>query len=152
MDKEKFRAKFEPRMRVWFDWAAFASGDWQVRVIERHVPHGLHRLWTPWYPGATRGPPHADPDAWPLLVLEAAAKPHLLGPNEPGLAEHLGKWRDRRKLKLPAYALPRGGLLLLDGNHRVVVAAMLRRPALLKLAVVHGPGDAHLLPDLPWFH
>jgi hypothetical protein len=43
-------------------------------------------------------------------------------------------------------------LLLLDGNHRVVVAAMLLRPALLKLAIVHGPGDAHLLPDLPWFH
>jgi hypothetical protein len=151
MQKSAFIERFRDDIRVRVDWQAFLTEPWTVRCERVHLPEALQRLWTPWYPNAAGGPPAADPTAWPLSVSEAAANRHRLGRNQDSLDKHVAAWRDDALIQAPAYALPRGGYLLLDRNHRVVAGALRHGAATLELAVIEGPPGASLLPDLPRF-
>jgi hypothetical protein len=151
MEKPAFIARFRAEIRVRVDWQAFLTGPWTVRCERLRLPEALPRLWTPWYANAAAGPPAADPSAWPLSVSEAAANRHRLGRNQDSLDKHMAAWRDEAVIEAPAFAIPRGGYLLLDRNHRIVAGALLQGAAILELAVIEGPPGADLLPDLPRF-
>lgn len=151
MDKSAFIEKYRDRIRVRVDWEAFLADPWTVRREQLRLPDALERLWTPWYPNAAAGPPSAEPAMWPLSVNEAAANRDRLGRNQESLDKHMAAWRDDAVIEAPAFALPRGGYLLLDGNHRVVAGTIVRGAAILDLAVIEGPPGAPLLPDLPRF-
>jgi|SRR5581483_7879698 len=144
MDKAEFRRRHGDRIQVVVDWERFAGPEWRIEELALSVPADLGKLWTPW----RRKTKPAEPgDPPPLSVVQAASDAEVMRDADHRLAKQLARWQDGVTLELPAFALPDGMLLLLDGNHKVVAAAVRRGSAALKLAVIRGP-NADLFPDL----
>lgn len=147
MTVDDFVAEFgDGRVRVLLDWSRVHG---QCRA-ERSVVRSrelLGDLFTVWYVGPDRTPREFNAvDAWPLRVRDVP---------EPWRAEQIRPLRHEFArsgqavhLLLPAYGLPDGGALLLDGTHRAVAAYQSGAPVVVELWTVHGPVDAAMLPDL----
>lgn len=148
MDKEKFRRKYEAKIRPCVDWDLFEHGTTGVHEVTLQLPDDLGVLWTPWYRGGSAGPPPEMPHAEPMSVLDAAARLHELGHNAPGVHRHVAE-HDTEPFGAPALQISRGRYLLLDKNHHTVAAAVLGTRVRAELAVVSVAPGTRLIRDLP---
>ena len=147
-DHGRFRAEFQERTGVAFDWGLFTSERWPIDLVGANSVEGLARCFAPWYA------PAPGRLGWrPLRITEVPH--HLEADHTPrdrsrGIREYVGRFREEgvRPFALPAYALPGGEFLILDGNHRLSALAMAGVAFAVTLAVVVGPLRQECLPDL----
>ncbi len=145
MNKKDFEKKYRERIRVIIDWKRFAGSEWTVEQTQLALPRDVRKVWTPWLTPADRTGTHSLGAA--LSLTEVAEDPTLIGEEQATLFDHADELAHGVAIDAPAFALAGGRYLLLDRNHRIAAATILRRTAILELAVIVGP-DLTLLPDL----
>lgn len=149
MEKEEFYERFASEIRVKLDWQRFQDSGVHIRMIHLQLPRDLQLLWTPWRSVVGDGESHEGHSA-PASVLAVAGDLGVAGRHAAGV-------RDKEQtvgsadLEAPALELPQGRYLLLDGNHKVVAAAVRQIPLQLKLFVISKPADMQLTPDIAPF-
>ncbi|HEX3895498.1 MAG TPA: hypothetical protein VHW73_04750 [Rudaea sp.] len=145
MDKRDFEKKYRPHLRVAFDWDAFEADEWTLEEIQLALPRDAHKIWTPWPTPPGRVASHSLGKT--LSLLEVAEDPTLAGDEQDTLFKHEDELVDGVAIDAPAFALSGGRILLLDRNHRVAAATILKRTSILELVVISGP-SLQLLPDI----
>ncbi len=149
MEKREFCERFASQIRVKLDWQRFEEASVSIRVIHLQLPRDLDLLWTPWRSVLGDGESHEGHTA-PASVLAVAGDLAVAG-------HHAGGVRAKEQtvgsadLDAPALEISGGRYLLLDGNHKVVAAAIRELPLQLKLFVISKPADMHLLTDIAPF-
>ena len=145
MNKRDFAKKYQPHIRVAFDWNAFEAAEWSLEEIQLSLPRNAHKVWTPWPMPPERAASHSLGNT--LSLLEVAEDPTLIGDEQATLFKHEAELVDGVVIDAPAFALSGGRILLLDHNHRIAAAMILKRTSILELAVIRGP-SLRLLPDI----
>lgn len=96
-----------------------------------------------------------NPFSRPMSVEEVADALGLFAPDHRRVFERYLRQFSHAdtpvRLDVPAYDLGRGRLLLLDGEHRVTALFMADVPCQVRLAVLHGPIDRLIFPDLRYW-
>lgn len=142
------RAFRAPVVRVRLDWRALRAADPRVDVDTVASATEVEGWYTTWY---VAGGAEAD--------YRGGARPLRLG-DVVTLRDALDPERRERIAALAAgpgvtavaaYALPGGGRLVLDGNHRLAATLLHGSPLRAVVATVHGPISARVLPDLAHF-
>ncbi|MFH8469494.1 hypothetical protein [Streptomyces sp. NPDC017991] len=110
-------------------------------------------MTTLWYTGRDGRPvEYTHSRAAPLTVRQVAAadmRTPLQRQNTLNtLTQQALRCRESVQLVLPAYRLPDGADLILDGTHRAVTALRARAHVTVFLYVLLGPTDPTILPDL----
>ncbi|WP_327268040.1 hypothetical protein OG233_06800 [Streptomyces sp. NBC_01218] len=142
-----------------------ASLDWsRVTELRLRVQHSFHtsadrlgRMATLWYTRPDGTPAeYTHPQATPLTARQAAAADMRTLPQRQNtlgaLTQQAATCREPVQLILPAYRLPDGTDLILDGTHRAVAALRARARVTVFLYVLLGPADPTILPDLAYHH
>lgn len=97
----------------------------------------------------------ANPFSRPMSVEEVADALGLFTPDHRRVFERYLRQFIRQdapvRLDVPAYDLGRGRHLLLDGEHRVTALYMADVPCDVRLAVLRGPVDRRIFPDLRYW-
>lgn len=148
--KDEFKERFCSSIRVQFNWAYFGAQDWPMSEITMTDPD-LGSVFTPWYeiegvPGAG----YEQAGASPMSVERAACLLNKFAPELKAAIQQKINALDicDGRIVVPAYQLPDGKYLLLDGNHRLVALAVSKKQRTVVLHVVEGPPLAEVLPDL----
>lgn len=145
-----FATRFGSEVRVRFNWRRFGAEGWPIS-IERLMPDQLCRVYTPWYESNGRiGAAYYELDARPLSVVEAARRRlEFDAKRAADIQEKVDLIASSDiSLEVPAFALPGGRFLLLDGNHRIVALVASGHDAPVTLHAVTGPIESDALPDL----
>ena len=150
MTSREFARFFRPFVRVLLDWEAVEEADWPVDVDAVDTVAELADWYFPWHVGPDGDEARFDdPGARPLRVLDWA--PASFSAHRDAVDSAAAVLRDLplpTQLVIGAYALPNGGRLVLDGNHRL--AAIVQEGMAFRGLVVtlNGPLDERILPDL----
>ena len=144
---------FKPFVRVMFDWARMEEERWPVELSVVSALEQVACWHTPWnFNRLGREVRHDDAEARPIRLAEVEA---LM----PGFGEQRQRYIERMvcefrqspppvQLILPAYELPEGGHILLDGNHRAAALLRARVSFRILLCAVRGPIEESILPEL----
>lgn len=153
MEPEAFAHAFKGEIRVLLTWTRVHLPE--ISVEERTIEDrgALAMLRTVWYvtPDGRLGDWRA-PENRALRVGEAGASHDVLPPES---RTHIAAFQEAFRqspgpveLDLPAYGLPGGEALVLDGTHRLVAACVAEVGVRIRLATLRGPIDPRILPDL----
>ena len=143
-DKKTFERLYREHIRVAFDWTAFFDDRWRIVSVQLSLPRDAAKVWTPWNTPRGRAATHSLGHT--LSLREVIEDPSLIGDEQKTLFKHEAELVDGVRIDAPAFALSGGRYLILDHNHRIAAAGLLRRSALLDLFVIDGP-DLSLIPD-----
>ncbi|NCD18395.1 MAG: hypothetical protein EOL89_00160 [Actinobacteria bacterium] len=150
----QFETIFKPIIRAELDWEAAAGSSVWLEVLDS-LPGDWHTVWylvgrgTEW----GRLGAHHESNAVPLTVSEAAREVA----SESGPLKDFDKVREiaaafashgSADLLLAAWRTRTGRTIILDGNHRVVAAALAGVPVRTVAMVIRAPADCTVLPDL----
>jgi hypothetical protein len=144
MNIAEFKYHFETPIEVLLNWHLLSPSNPSIRLQRLQLPGDAGRIFTPWYlDGSGVARDYFDDGAMPQNVSSAAQSDALK-------KRHRFHYQEGSPTVVvaPAYGLPNGGVLLLDGNHRVVSAYLGGVNLLLMAFVIEGPLDAKILPDL----
>jgi len=148
-----FIRAFRPVVRVLLDWEQLESGRFAVQLTTVSEPTSLDYWYTPWYFDAQGNEVSYDMGtATPVSISQAADGLKGLSSARQQSIEELTIEFSRRSdpIQIPVamYTLTHGRCLVLDGSHRLIAAAISKRPFIILSFVVHGPLNASILPDL----
>lgn len=151
MTNEEFLARFDGgrAIRVCFDRALFCR---ECHVKETPRLNDFNRVLSSWY-GNDQAVElcYLDSTAWPLSVPDVAKRlDEFCQQRRSRIACYAKRIQNGEEgpFEFPAYALPNGQFMLLDGNHRLVALQKSGIIASVALHVVHGPFDQNILADL----
>nr|WP_199045498.1 hypothetical protein [Dyella sp. ASV24] len=147
MNIAEFKYHFGQPIRVSLNWQLLSESNASIKLQQLQLPGDAGRIFTPWYlDGSGAACNYFDQGAVPQNVSSAAQSEALK--KRHGFHYQHGA---PTVVVAPAYGLPDGGVLLLDGNHRVVSAYLGGVNLLLMAFVIEGPLDAQILPDLEYW-
>ena len=146
----EFEAAFAASARVALDWRRLRDQE-PIVGVEVVTDRSLLRRWhTTWYVADGREVDYTS-GTTPLTFGEVAEQFGALDPERRAAIDSIAaELRDGygAPVFVAAYALPEGGRLVLDGNHRIAAATRYDLPVTVVAAVVHAPAKASVLPDL----
>src|SRR5262245_38476845 len=141
------------RMTVGLNLQRFANEECSVSRKSIQAAQELRDLYVPWYLDRKTGAPVGwnHPNASPVTVGEVAADLSVW----PAKQSEIQRYRTMYTavaapimLTLPAYSLPNGRKLILDGKHRLIGLALAETGFEITLWCIDGPIDENALPDL----
>ncbi len=145
MEKAAFVQRFRESIRPALCWDRLMAVEWNVVETLFRLPVGASLVFTPWCCDNS-GEPCAwnAPNAKPLTLADCTGRPEVLKAN-------MVRPFDESEAQLrvvPAYQLPDGQALLLDATHRMVSATVAAARLNVAAALIEGPIDDRVLPDL----
>jgi hypothetical protein len=145
-------------IKVHLNWLKLIADRWPVRVATIRSRAELLSLYTCSYASADRVNLNYDaPGATPMRIADLLHRwrdfPDVAaqGISKERVQDYVERFSSAGgtvRLIGAAYDLKEGRLLLLDGHHRALALASLDRSFMLRLAVISGPLDEAVLPDL----
>ncbi|MGW6486193.1 hypothetical protein [Streptomyces sp. NPDC055056] len=143
-------------VRASLDWSRVTDLRLPVQQRFHTSPDRLGMMNTLWYVGPDGTPAeYTHPRADPLSTRQAAVADMRALPQREttlgALTQQAAKCPEPVQLVLPAYRLPNGADLILDGTHRAVAALRAQARVTVFLYVLLGPADPKILPDLAYY-
>ena len=138
------------RVQVRINWGLIATSKISIETIACPLTFG--EMFLPWYKchghfGGDVDCPDAHPVSLDDVVSDFSSLPHQ---TRKRIWQYKFIYQNAppKKILLPAYDLGSSRRLLLDGNHRAVAIHQLGVPVAISLAIIHGPMNVAVLPDL----
>jgi hypothetical protein len=145
-------------IKVHLNWLKLIADRWPVRVVTIRSRAELLGLYTCSYASPDRINLNYDaPNATPMRIADLLHRwrdfPDVTaqGISKERVQDYVDRFSSAAatgRLIGAAYDLKEGRLLLLDGHHRALALASLDLPFRVRLAVISGPLDEAVLPDL----
>ncbi|WP_420031360.1 hypothetical protein ACN2WE_00055 [Streptomyces sp. cg28] len=140
-------------VRAALNWSRLTDKQFHVQHRFHTSPDRLGQMNTLWYTGPDGTPvEYTHPQAAPLTTRQASKTDMRSLPQRENTLTRLTKQASGSlepvQLVLPAYRLPNGTDLILDGTHRAVAALRAQARVTVFLYVLLGPADPTILPDL----
>ncbi|WP_127818116.1 hypothetical protein [Microbacterium sp. CPCC 204701] len=152
MDLGDFRRLFGDNIRAWMNWDLLQVS--RVAISARVITDRdkLGDLRTVWYENRAGGPGDwRDAESTPLSVGEAVEHREFWTPQRrdriDAFSSQYLRYTEPVLLTIPAYATPRGALML-DSTHRAAAAYLSKADVRLLVIAIIGPISAEILPDL----
>jgi hypothetical protein len=156
MTPEEFMAEFGTVITVCFNRQRFLAERWPVTVHQLADRSDFSRCFIPWYlDGAGGFIQNATPADAPLQVCTVPTRFATLPDLQRQVIQHYAQQIQQATgpivFRIPAYTLPRGRFLVLDGNHRLSARTLFPQPFSLAVCSVDGPIDGTALMDLRYW-
>jgi hypothetical protein len=153
MTPHEFDTKYRSLVGVRFNWERFLAEGWPVVRRVFSAPQDFSSSFAPWYLGTRRAEVAFNaPDATPVRFGDIPrVLPQLSPIHQLGILSYVEIFRHHANgvtVSAPAYVLPNGRFVALDGNHRLAALVLVDKPCRVEVDEVGGPLDAGCLADL----